>query len=513
MLRSKRGRVLISLFTSGWSGAHWLRRALALALPAAVLALATLLPAGVQAATISTLGPTGDGPQGIALDSSGNVFTTNFTTDDVSKLLPGGGAAGAPWPIAAPDPWNAAVDDAGNVFASNANFNSVSKITAAGALAGAPWPAGTGTVPLGITTDQAGNFYTANAGGDSVTKVTPGGVATLFANTGAGSSPYALAFDLDGNLYTANNGTDTVSKFTPSGTPAGAPWPVSLGAGANPWGITVDSAGNVYTANDNIDTVSRITAAGTLTSFNVGFNPRAATVDSAGNVYVVNTGSASVSKITAAGAVTVSFVSAGGLNSASGVSIDSLGNLFVNNFSDDTVSKISPSGGDIQPAPPDTPSTPTATAGREAVVVTVPANPTDRRYGVPSSYVVTAVEAPSRGCTVTPPATSCEVTGLTAGTAYTFTARAKLNTWQTPASTASAPVTPTAPTPDPPTPAASVTVASPKAKVTKNSVLLTSRVKVSGAGKIAQRTTTGKGKKTKTWCRASKNVGKAGTYT
>ncbi|MFM9045821.1 MAG: hypothetical protein ACKOL0_08585, partial [Solirubrobacterales bacterium] len=112
-----------------------------------------------------------------------------------------------------------------------------------------------------------------------------------------------------------------------------------------------------------------------------------------------------------------------------------------------------------------------------------------------------------------PPATSCEVTGLTAGTAYTFTARAKLNTWQTPASTASAPVTPTAPTPDPPTPAASVTVASPKAKVTKNSVLLTSRVKVSGAGKIAQRTTTGKGKKTKTWCRASKNVGKAGTYT
>ncbi|MFM8519523.1 MAG: InlB B-repeat-containing protein, partial [Solirubrobacterales bacterium] len=62
-------------------------------------------------------------------------------------------------------------------------------------------------------------------------------------------------------------------------------------------------------------------------------------------------------------------------------------------------------------------------------------------------------------------------------------------------------------------PPPTVTVMAPKAKVTRNSILLTSKVKVSGAGKIAQRTTTGKGKKTKTWCRASKNVGKAGTYT
>ena len=58
-----------------------------------------------------------------------------------------------------------------------------------------------------------------------------------------------------------------------------------------------------------------------------------------------------------------------------------------------------------------------------------------------------------------------------------------------------------------------VRVTSAKAKVTKQSVLITSKVKVSGAGKITQRATTGKGKKMKTWCKASKKAGKAGTYT
>lgn len=66
---------------------------------------------------------------------------------------------------------------------------------------------------------------------------------------------------------------------------------------------------------------------------------------------------------------------------------------------------------------------------------------------------------------------------------------------------------------DPPATRPKLTVTSPKAKVTRNSILLTSKVKVSGAGKIAQRATTGSGKKTKTWCRASKTTTKAGTYT
>jgi hypothetical protein len=58
-----------------------------------------------------------------------------------------------------------------------------------------------------------------------------------------------------------------------------------------------------------------------------------------------------------------------------------------------------------------------------------------------------------------------------------------------------------------------VRVRSAKAKVLKRSVLITSRVKVSGRGRISQRATTGKGKKARTWCNASKKAGAARTYT
>jgi len=383
-------------------------------------------------------------------------------------------------------------------------------------------------VPLGITADNAGNIYTADAGDNRVTKITPGGVVTLFSSTGAGTTPYDLAFDQDGNLYTANYGNRTVSKFTSTGAAAGAPWPVSLGyppsSGHGPWNLVVDASGNVYVANNAAHTVSRITPAGTVTSFNVGLDPHALTVDSAGNVYSANTGSANVSKITAAGDVTVAFATGGGLNGPDGITIDSLGNLFVSNYSANTVSKITPAGGDIQPAPPETPAAPSATAGDGSATVTVPANQADRRYGAPSSYTVTAVEDPARSCTVTPPSTSCQVTGLSNGTAYTFTARANLNTWQTGASNASGSVTPTAtptpapdptptPTPDPtPTPAATVTVASVKQNVTRKGAYITSKVTASGAGTITQQATTGS-RKLKRWCRVTKRTTAAGAHT
>ena len=66
------------------------------------------------------------------------------------------------------------------------------------------------------------------------------------------------------------------------------------------------------------------------------------------------------------------------------------------------------------------------------------------------------------------------------------------------------------PTPEPPVP--SPTVNSPKATVTRSSVTVTSTVKVSGPGLIAQRATTGNGRKQQVWCRTSKKVFASGSY-
>ncbi|MFM9076755.1 MAG: InlB B-repeat-containing protein, partial [Solirubrobacterales bacterium] len=72
-----------------------------------------------------------------------------------------------------------------------------------------------------------------------------------------------------------------------------------------------------------------------------------------------------------------------------------------------------------------------------------------------------------------------------------------------------------APSPDPgPNPTTpSLALSALKAKVKKSALLVSSKAPVNGAGKIAQRATSPKGKKTKTWCRASKSASAAGTYT
>ena len=91
---------------------------------------------------------------------------------------------------------------------------------------------------------------------------------------------------------------------------------------------------------------------------------------------------------------------------------------------------------------PAVPSTPTATAGDRQATVSVTAG-TDSG-GPASSYAVTSSPG-GRSCTITVPATSCLVTGLTNRTAYTFTATATNVTGTSGASPTSAAVTPRGP--------------------------------------------------------------------
>ena len=67
-----------------------------------------------------------------------------------------------------------------------------------------------------------------------------------------------------------------------------------------------------------------------------------------------------------------------------------------------------------------------------------------------------------------------------------------------------------APNPEPTKP--TLAVSSLKGKLTRKAASLSSKVTVNLPGKVSQRATSKKGKKTRTWCRASKTATKVGTY-
>lgn len=86
---------------------------------------------------------------------------------------------------------------------------------------------------------------------------------------------------------------------------------------------------------------------------------------------------------------------------------------------------------------PNAPGTPTVVAGKGSATITV-TPPTGGR--TPTSYVVTATPGGAT-CTVIGASGSCTITGLTAGTAYTFTTVAMRSGLSSPASAASASIT------------------------------------------------------------------------
>lgn len=169
-----------------------------------------------------------NGPAGIAVDASGNVFVAdsgNATIRKITTSLDGvvtvstfagtagtmGSSDGAGGNARFAQPWGIATDDAGNVYVADPANNNVRKISAVGnvtTLAGHSLEAGsadgvateaTFNKPLGIALDGANNVYVADTNNHTLRAITPAGVVSTIAGTrgrrgfGAGPVPGTLA--------------------------------------------------------------------------------------------------------------------------------------------------------------------------------------------------------------------------------------------------------------------------------------------------------------------------------
>jgi hypothetical protein len=170
-----------------------------------------------------TFGGVPGGPEGVAVDSTGNVFvmSQNTLSSSIVKFTPNrtrstfaSGLGGG---------FGLAFNSAGNLFAGDAN-QTIFEYTPGGTRTTFVGPAafGPNQFPSGqLAFDSAGNLFvstTGNLGSDSILEFTPGGVESTFA-TGL-SGPRGLAFDSTGNLFVTENlgnHNGDILEFTPGG--------------------------------------------------------------------------------------------------------------------------------------------------------------------------------------------------------------------------------------------------------------------------------------------------------
>jgi sugar lactone lactonase YvrE len=354
-------------------------------------------------------------PSGVAVDSAGNLYIADLGNHRVRKVSAGmittvagtgtPGYNGGSIPAASAEldgPWGVAVDASGNLYIADTDNNRIRKV-AGGVITTVAGDAGFGYAgdnvaatstslyaPFGVALDASGNLYIADTVNYRLRKVS-GGIITTLAGGGAPvgqngpainaqlESPMGIAVDPSGNLYIADSVASRVFEVSAGiigvaagngingfGGDGGPPTSANL---AGPMGVAVSSSGQLYIAdfiNECIWEVSGgviTTVAGNGTIYDSGDNgpavnaglggPVGGAVDSSGNLYIVDNSSSTIREIsngtitTVAGNGTQGYGGDGGpsthaeLYTPWGIAVDSSGNIYIADTYNDRIRKVS----------------------------------------------------------------------------------------------------------------------------------------------------------------------------
>jgi sugar lactone lactonase YvrE len=224
---------------------------------------------------VSTLATGFNGPSGIAADTAGNVYVADTLNDTLRRITPAGAVgvvAGMAGSSGSADgtgsaarfhgPQGLAIDASGNLYVADTNNDTIRKVvlssgavTTVAGQAGASGSAdGTGSqarffFPSGVAIDTAGNLFVADTDNSTVREITPsGGVSTLAGQNGTTGSadgmegaarfnfPAGIAAGSSGNIYVADTNNHAIRAVI---------LPVAPGITTQPQSQTVTVGANV----------------------------------------------------------------------------------------------------------------------------------------------------------------------------------------------------------------------------------------------------------------------------
>lgn len=223
-----------------------------------------------------------NGPRGIAVDNSGNIFVSDTASSTIRELTYSGGS----WTVST-------IAGLAGVTGSTNGMNSANRYR----------------FPMGLVVDGSDNVFIADEGNSQIRKLSPSGgnwygvtLAGLGSTVGSAdgtsanatfSSPHGITVDASGNLYVADTDNNLIREVSPSG----GSWIVTTIAGSgnttgsadgtgsaalfnNPTGIAIDKSGDLYVVDSGNDTIRRLTVNGTnwtsFTSAGLALNPGSA---------------------------------------------------------------------------------------------------------------------------------------------------------------------------------------------------------------------------------------------
>ena len=297
-------------------------------------------------------------PNGVAVDSAGNVYVVDSGNKRIRKLSNGvittvagngmTGFSGDNGPATSAElnePQGIAADSAGNLYIADWQNNRIRMVsngvitTVAGngtrGFSGDGGPAISAQLayPQSVAVDSAGNLYIADTSNSRIRKVSNGVIATVVGNGGFGFSgdsgpavsaqlngPVCVAVDSAGNLYIADQPNQRIRKVSNGlittvlggGSSIGDNGPATR-AQFELGGVAVDSAGNLYIADSANFRIRKVTN-GVITTVagngTQGFSgdggpatnaqlyyPGSVAVDSAGNLYFADSDNFRIRKV------------------------------------------------------------------------------------------------------------------------------------------------------------------------------------------------------------------------